>query len=192
VGGLLGDLNPEGLDSAYMDHLGGVTDKIMAAQMEILAENEVSDSGEDTVGADLKDDVSFSGRGTHNSVAPQFKYGARVVYLGQGGDEMRLGYVVTAHGDIEWGVPFYTVNLEGFGEKQIEGQCLFPVASQEEHVPPLCPFQCHTTPLTGPLKPRKTNMPRRNTSSRCMNWPRLSNNSVWKTRNRKSFSQMPR
>jgi hypothetical protein len=25
--------------------------------------------------------------------------------------------------------------LEGFGEKQIEGQRLFPVASQEDHVP---------------------------------------------------------
>jgi hypothetical protein len=53
-----------------MDDLGGVTDKILAAQMEILAENEFSDSGEDTVGADVDDDVSFSGRGTHNPVVP--------------------------------------------------------------------------------------------------------------------------
>jgi hypothetical protein len=43
-----------------------VTDEILAAQMEILAENEDSDSGEDTVGADSEDDESFSGRGTHN------------------------------------------------------------------------------------------------------------------------------
>jgi hypothetical protein len=38
-----------------MDDLGGVTDEILAAQMEILAENEVSDSGEDTVGAELEE-----------------------------------------------------------------------------------------------------------------------------------------
>jgi hypothetical protein len=52
VGDLLGDLNLEGLDAAQMDDLGGVTDEIMAAQMEILAENEVSDSGKDTVGVE--------------------------------------------------------------------------------------------------------------------------------------------
>jgi hypothetical protein len=72
--------------------------------MEILVENEVSDNGEDTVGADSEDNVSFSGRGTHNPVAPDIKAGARVVYLGQGGDDMRLGYVVTVQGDREGGV----------------------------------------------------------------------------------------
>jgi hypothetical protein len=51
-GGVLRDLNLEGLYAAQMDDLGGVTDEILSAQMEILAENEVSDSGEDTVGAD--------------------------------------------------------------------------------------------------------------------------------------------
>jgi hypothetical protein len=56
--------------------------------MEILAENEVSDRGEDTVDADLEGGVSFSGRGTHNPVAPEFKSVARVVYLGQVGDNM--------------------------------------------------------------------------------------------------------
>jgi hypothetical protein len=35
-----------------MDDLGGVTGEIIVAQMEILAENEVSDIGEDTVGED--------------------------------------------------------------------------------------------------------------------------------------------
>jgi hypothetical protein len=65
--------------------------------MEILAENEVSDSGEDTVGEDSEDEDSFSGKGTHNHVAPEFKAGARVVYLGQEGDEMCLGYVVAVH-----------------------------------------------------------------------------------------------
>jgi hypothetical protein len=49
VGGLLGDLNLEGIDAAQMDDLGGATDEIVAAQMEILAENLVSDNGEDTV-----------------------------------------------------------------------------------------------------------------------------------------------
>jgi hypothetical protein len=50
--GLLGELNLEGLDAAQMDGLGGVTDEILADQMKIIAENEISDSGEDIVGAD--------------------------------------------------------------------------------------------------------------------------------------------
>jgi hypothetical protein len=52
-GGLLGDLNLKGLDATQMDDLVGVTDEVLGAQMEFLDENEVSDSGEDTVGADL-------------------------------------------------------------------------------------------------------------------------------------------
>jgi hypothetical protein len=53
---LSADLKLEGLDAAQMDDLGGVTDEILAAQMEILAENEVSDSGEGTVGEDSEDE----------------------------------------------------------------------------------------------------------------------------------------
>jgi hypothetical protein len=45
VGDLLCDFNLEALDAAQMDDLGGATDKILAAQMNILAQNEVSDSG---------------------------------------------------------------------------------------------------------------------------------------------------
>jgi hypothetical protein len=56
IGGILGDLKLEGLDAAKMDDLGGVTDENPAAQMEILAENEVSDSEEDTVGEDSDED----------------------------------------------------------------------------------------------------------------------------------------
>jgi hypothetical protein len=52
-------LNLEGLDAAQVDDLGGVTDEMVAAQMEILDENEVSDSGEDTVGADSEDEEYF-------------------------------------------------------------------------------------------------------------------------------------
>jgi hypothetical protein len=156
VGDLIGNLNLEGLDAAQMDDLGGVTDEIMAAQMEILAENAVSDSGEDTVGANSEDEESFSGRGTHNPVVPEFKAGARVVYLGQGGDEMRLGYVVTFRGDREGVGPFYTVYLEGFGEKQIEGQHIFPVASQEEQVPPMSvPLPYHSSSRTSQAKKDK-------------------------------------
>jgi hypothetical protein len=81
VGELFGNLKLEGLDAVHMDDLEGVTDEILAAQMEILAENEVSDSGEDTVGEDSEDEESFYGRVTHNHVAPEFKAGARVVYL---------------------------------------------------------------------------------------------------------------
>jgi hypothetical protein len=51
-GDLFVDLKLEGLDATQMDDLGGVTDEIMAAKMEILAENEFSDSGEETVGDD--------------------------------------------------------------------------------------------------------------------------------------------
>jgi hypothetical protein len=119
-----------------MDDLGGVTDEILAAQMGILGENEVSDSGEDTVGADSEDGESFSGRGTLNPVAPEFKYGAIVVYLGQESDEMRVVYVVEVHGDGKVGPPFYTSYLEGLGEKQVEGQRLFPFSAQEEQDPP--------------------------------------------------------
>jgi hypothetical protein len=75
-----------------------------------------------------------------------------VVYLDQEGDEMRLGYVVAVHGDGKGGPPFYTAYLEGLGEKQVEGQRLFPVAVKEEH-PPLCPIQSHPTLLPGPLNP---------------------------------------
>jgi hypothetical protein len=70
MGDLFGDLKLEGLDAAQMNDLGGVTDEIIAVQMEILAENKVSDSGEDTVGEDSDDEESFSGKGTHNPAAP--------------------------------------------------------------------------------------------------------------------------
>jgi hypothetical protein len=55
-GGLFGDLKLEGLEGAQMNDVGEVTDEILAAQMEILAENEVSGSGEDTVGEDSDDE----------------------------------------------------------------------------------------------------------------------------------------
>jgi hypothetical protein len=62
----------------------------------------------------------FNGRGTRNPVSPEFKAGTIVIYLGQEGDEMRLGYVVAVHGDGKGGPPFYTAYLEGIGEKQVE------------------------------------------------------------------------
>jgi hypothetical protein len=135
VGEIFGDLKLEGLDAAQMDDLGGVTDEILAAWMEILGQSEVSDSGEDTVGEDSEDEESFSGKGTHNPAVPEFKAGARLVYLGQEGDEMRLGYVVAVHGYGKGGPPFYTAYLEGLGQKQVEVQRLFPVDAQEEYPP---------------------------------------------------------
>jgi hypothetical protein len=146
VGGLFGDLKLEGLDAAQMDDLGGVMDEIIAARMEILAENEVSDSGEDTVVEDWEDEESFSGKGTHNPAAPEFKAGARVVYLGQEVNEMRLGYAVAVYGYGKGGPPFYTAYLEGLGEIQVEGQRLFHVAAQEEHPPHLStPVPSHSS-----------------------------------------------
>jgi hypothetical protein len=62
VGGLFGDLKLEGLDAAQIDDLGGVMDYILSAQMGIIAENEVLDSGEDTMGEDSEDEESFFGR----------------------------------------------------------------------------------------------------------------------------------
>jgi hypothetical protein len=99
MGGIFGDLKLEGLDAAQMDGLGEVMDENLAAPKEILAENEGLDSGEATVGEDSEDEESFSGRGIHNPVAPEFKAGARVVYLGQERDEIHQGYDVTVHGD---------------------------------------------------------------------------------------------
>jgi hypothetical protein len=135
VGGLFVDLKLEGLDATKMDDLGGVTDEILAAQMEILAEDEVSDSGEETVGDDSEDEESFYGRGNHKPAAPEFKAGTIIVYLGQEGDEMILGYVVAVHGDGKGGPPFYTSYLEGLGVKQVEVQRLFPVAAQDDQPP---------------------------------------------------------
>jgi hypothetical protein len=56
MGDLLGGLYLEGLDDAQMDDLGRVIDQILAAQMEILAVKDKSDSGEDTVGGDSENE----------------------------------------------------------------------------------------------------------------------------------------
>jgi hypothetical protein len=53
-----------------MDDLGGVIDETLVALMDFFAVKEVYDSGEDTVGEDLEDEESFSGKGTHNPAAP--------------------------------------------------------------------------------------------------------------------------
>jgi hypothetical protein len=42
---------------------------------------------------------------------------------------MCLGYGVAVNVDGEGGAPYYTVNLEGWGDKQTEGQCFPRVAS---------------------------------------------------------------
>jgi hypothetical protein len=76
---------------------------------------------------------------------------------------MSLGYVAAVHEYEEGGAPFYTLYLEGLGEKQIEGHHLSPVVDQEEQPPPLCPSQCHPTLFPGHFKPKKTNRPRRST-----------------------------
>jgi hypothetical protein len=91
----------------------------------------------------------FSGRGTHNPAAPEFKAGARIIYLGHEGDEMILGYIVTVHGYGKGFPPFYTAYLEGFGEKQIEGHRLFPVADQDDQPPPVSvPVPSHSSSRT--------------------------------------------
>jgi hypothetical protein len=153
VGEHFGNFKLKGLDAAQMDDLGGVTDEILAAQIEILAENEVSESGEDTVGEDSDDEESFSGKGTNTPAAPEFKARAIIVYLSQEGDEMHLCYVVAFHGDGK-GVPrFYTAYLEGLGKKQVEGQRLFLVAAQEE--PPIVPAPVPSHSSSGASQARK-------------------------------------
>jgi hypothetical protein len=143
------------------------------------------------VDEDSDDEESFFGKGNHNHAAPEFKAGGRILYLGQEGDEMRLGYVVAVHGDRKGGPPFYTTYLEGLGEKQVEVQRLFPVDAQEGH-PPLCPPQPHSNLLPGPLKPENIKRRRRNISSRCLNWPISSSSGVWKTRNLRNYFQILR
>jgi hypothetical protein len=61
------------------------------------------------VGEDSEDNDLFSGRGTHSPAAPEFKAGARTVYLGQEGDEMLLVHVIALNGDGDGkgGPPFY-------------------------------------------------------------------------------------
>jgi hypothetical protein len=93
------------------------------------------DSGEESVGEDSEDEESFSVRGTHKPAAPEFKAGARIVYLGQEGDKMLLGYVEAVHGYGKGGPLFYTAYLEGLGGKQVELQRLFPVAAQDDQPP---------------------------------------------------------
>jgi hypothetical protein len=64
-----------------MNDLGGATDEILAAQMEILAENEVSESGEDAVCEDSDNEESFTGKGAHNPAASEFKVGQELYTL---------------------------------------------------------------------------------------------------------------
>jgi hypothetical protein len=187
-----GDLKLEVLDAAQMDDLGGVTDEILAAQMEILAENEVTDSGEDTVGEYSEDEESFSEKGAHNPVSPDVKSGARMVYLGQEGDKMHLDYGVAVHGDGKGGPPFYTAYLEGLGKNRLKDSDCFLLLLKSSIPPPLCLLQYHSTLLPGSLKPEKTKRRRRNISSRCLNWPRFSSSSVWKTRNLRKYFRILR
>jgi hypothetical protein len=134
-----------------MDDLGGVTDKKVAAQMESLAENEVSDSGEDIIGEDSDYEESFYGRVAHNPVAPEFKAGARVAYLGQEGGEMHVQYIVAVHLP-----PFYTAYLEGLGEKRGEGQRRVSVADQEDTPPPVSiPVSSHSFSRVSQAKKEK-------------------------------------
>jgi hypothetical protein len=140
------------------------------------------------VGEHSEDEESFSGKGTHNPAAPEFKAG---IYLGQEGDEMRLGYVVAVHGDGKGGPPFYKAYLEGIGGKHVEGLRLFHVAAQYDQPPP-CPPQYHPTLLSGPLKPERAKRRRHNISSRCLKLPRSSSSNVWKTRNLKGKNQIPK
>jgi hypothetical protein len=87
---------------------------------------------------------------------------------------------------IERGASLCTVNLEGFGGKQIEGQCIFLFASQEEHVPPvLVPVPYLSSSEISQAK--KDRHVKKEYLKQMQNWPRLYNISIWKTRNRESF-----
>jgi hypothetical protein len=83
LGDIMSDLDLEVKDEAQMDELGKATDEIIASQMEILAGEVDSDSGEETMGDDLEEEGSSGGGGTHSPRAPEHKIGARVVYLSQ-------------------------------------------------------------------------------------------------------------
>jgi hypothetical protein len=58
-----------------------------------------SDIGEETMGGNSEEEYPSGGRGTHNPRAPEYKIGARIVYLNQGRNEIRLGSVMAVHQD---------------------------------------------------------------------------------------------
>jgi hypothetical protein len=107
----MSDLNLEVKDAAQIEELGRANDDIMAAQMEILAREFDSDNGEDTMEDDLEEESSSGGRWTHNPRTPDYKIGAQLAYISQGGNYMHLGSVISVHQDGEGGPPFYTMNL---------------------------------------------------------------------------------
>jgi hypothetical protein len=84
---------------------------------------------------DLEEEGSLGGKGTQNPRATDYKIGVRVVYLVQGVNDMHIGSVMDVHRDGEGGTTFYTVNLEGVGGVQTEGERLFPVASNSSQGP---------------------------------------------------------
>jgi hypothetical protein len=66
---------------------------------------------------------------------------------------MILGYVVTVNGDGKGCPPFYTAYLEGFGEKQVEGHRLFPVADHDDQPPPVSiPVPSHSSSRTSQVR----------------------------------------
>jgi hypothetical protein len=115
---------------------------MLPAQMENLPENEVSDNVEDTVGGDSNYEGSFTGKGTDNPGDLEFIARARIVFLAQNGDKMRLVYVVEVHVDGGGGSRYYTVSLKGTHEKETEGYCVFTVTSDtQENISPTEPHK---------------------------------------------------
>jgi hypothetical protein len=76
----MSDFNLEVRDEVQMDKLGKATAEIMVAQMDILAGEVDSDSGEETMGDDLEEEGPSGGRGTNNPKTPEYKTGAHIVY----------------------------------------------------------------------------------------------------------------
>jgi hypothetical protein len=186
VGDLFGVLKLEGLDAAQMDDLGGATDDMLAAQMEILAKMKFW-TVERTPWVKIQKIGSlFSGRGTHNPVAPEL--GAKWYTLGK--KVMRCIWDMLLH-PVETGKGglLSTQHIWKGLVKNRSRDSSFSLFLLKRNSPPLFPFQCHPTLLPGSLKPRKTKRKRKNTSSRCLNWQRSSNISVFKTRNLRNCSQ---
>jgi hypothetical protein len=76
---------------------------------------------------------------------------------------MYLGYVAEVHVDGGGGAPYSTVNLEGCGKKEIEGQvCSLWLLILKIILHPMCHAKNHQTPTRG-IKPRKIDMLKRNT-----------------------------
>jgi hypothetical protein len=109
-----------------MKALIGVTDEVIVAHLNILAQGYLDDFDEGL------DELSTDEEGGLGHYPVEYQTGSPVAYLGKGTTHVVLGYVVGVHPK---DYPYYTVNLEGLGEKQTVGRNMFPISDGPPGVP---------------------------------------------------------